>query len=100
MFGGSESDYPAKEWATIRDLGLDEHSPFHPKSPYAAAKLFAHNLIDIYRKSYGLFAVCGILFNHESHRRDPRFVTRKVTVAVARKAVGSTEKLILLFVVK
>ena len=95
MFGGAEADYTSEDWKIILEKGMGERSAFHPKSPYAAGKLFAHNLVDIYRKSYGMFAVCGILFNHESHRRDPRFVTRKVTVAVARRAMGSREKLIL-----
>ena len=62
----------------------NEKTKFCPTSPYACAKLFAHNLVQCYRDSYGMFICSGILFNHESPRRDPRFVTRKVTRAVAR----------------
>ncbi len=61
---------------------------FRPRSPYAAAKLYAHWVVDNYREGYGMFAVNGILFNHESPRRGPTFVTRKVTRAVARIIAG------------
>jgi GDPmannose 4,6-dehydratase len=61
-----------------------EESRFRPVSPYACAKLFSHNLTCMYRQAYGLHACCGILFNHESPRRGPTFVTRKITRAVAR----------------
>ena len=61
-----------------------EDTPFHPRSPYAVAKLFAHWATLNYREAYGLFAVSGILFNHESPRRGETFVTRKITRAVAR----------------
>jgi len=61
-----------------------EGSPFHPRSPYACAKVFAHQITVNYRESYGLHASCGILFNHESPRRGETFVTRKITRAVAR----------------
>lgn len=74
---------------------LDELSNFDPKSPYAAAKLFAHNLTKIYRDSYGIFAVNGILFNHESPLRGETFVTRKITRAVARIKLGLQSKLTL-----
>lgn len=57
----------------------DENTPFYPQSPYAVAKLAAHHLVDNYRRSYGLFACSGILFNHESERRGEQFVTRKIT---------------------
>ncbi len=63
---------------------LDENSLFDPKSPYAASKLFAHNMNKIYRESYGLFCVNGILFNHESPLRGETFVTRKISRAVGR----------------
>ena len=63
---------------------LDENSLFIPKSPYAAGKVFAHNITKIYRESYGVFAVNGILFNHESPHRGETFVTRKITRAVGR----------------
>lgn len=57
----------------------NEYTEFAPNSPYAIAKLAAHNLVGVYRKSYNLFACCGILFNHESERRGEKFVTRKIT---------------------
>lgn len=61
-----------------------EATPFRARSPYAAAKIYAHNMVVCYRESYGLFACCGILFNHESERRGLNFVTRKISKAVAR----------------
>ena len=63
---------------------LNEDSPFIPKSPYAASKVFAHNMTKLYRESYGLFCVNGILFNHESPYRGETFVTRKISRAVGR----------------
>tara|TARA_E500000081_G_C6081492_1_gene327983 strand:+ start:33 stop:1061 length:1029 start_codon:yes stop_codon:yes gene_type:complete len=72
MFGGSEK------------VVLNEESLFEPKSPYAAGKVFAHNITKVYRESYGIFAVNGILFNHESPHRGETFVTRKITRAVGR----------------
>ena len=63
---------------------LDEKSVFEPKSPYAASKLYSHNINKIYRESYGLFCVNGILFNHESPYRGETFVTRKISRAVGR----------------
>ncbi len=66
------------------DTSLNEESPFDPLSPYAAGKVFAHNITKLYRESYGLFAVNGILFNHESPHRGETFVTRKITRAVGR----------------
>ena len=83
MFGGSH-----------RGL-LNENSLFDPKSPYAAAKLFSHNLTKLYRESYNLFAVNGILFNHESPIRGETFVTRKITRAVGRIYHGLQKKLTL-----
>jgi GDPmannose 4,6-dehydratase len=65
-----------------------EETPFAPSSPYAAAKLYAHNMVKIYRKGYGLFACNGILFNHESPLRGLEFVTRKITNAVAKISLG------------
>ncbi|HSH21193.1 MAG TPA: GDP-mannose 4,6-dehydratase, partial [Candidatus Caenarcaniphilales bacterium] len=58
----------------VRQTPQDEQTPFHPRSPYGVAKAYAHFLTVNYRESYGLFAVCGILFNHESPRRGPEFV--------------------------
>ncbi|TSC61736.1 MAG: GDPmannose 4,6-dehydratase [Parcubacteria group bacterium Gr01-1014_48] len=66
-----------------------------PRNPYGVGKLFAHNMVDVFRKQFGMYAVSGILYNHESPRRAPGFVTRKITSAVARIKNGSEEKLIL-----
>jgi GDPmannose 4,6-dehydratase len=73
----------------------DEHTPFLPRSPYACAKVFAHQLCQNYREAYGLFISCGILFNHESPRRGIPFVTRKVTRSAARIKHGLDHKLYL-----
>jgi GDPmannose 4,6-dehydratase len=72
-----------------------ETSLFHPRSPYACAKLFAHSCTVNYRESYLMHASCGILFNHESPRRGETFVTRKITRAVAHVKLGLQEKLFL-----
>ncbi len=72
-----------------------ESTPFYPKSPYAAAKVMAHHLVVNYRESYGLHASNGILFNHESERRGETFVTRKITRAATRIALGLQDKLYL-----
>ncbi len=74
---------------------FDESSVLMPASPYACAKVFAHNLCRNYRKSYGLHVSSGILFNHESPRRGETFVTRKITLAAARIKLGLQEKLYL-----
>jgi GDPmannose 4,6-dehydratase len=74
---------------------LNEESPFLPVSPYAVAKLYAHQLTVNFRDAYGLFACNGILFNHESPRRGETFVTRKITRALTRIAYGTQESLIL-----
>ena len=74
---------------------LNESSPFDPRSPYAASKVFAHDLTKIYRESYDLFCVNGILFNHESPMRGETFVTRKITKAVGRISNGIQSKLTL-----
>lgn len=66
----------------------DEATPFRPCSPYGTAKLYAHWIASNYRESYGLYVASGIMFNHESPRRGPEFVTRKITQAVARIALG------------
>jgi GDPmannose 4,6-dehydratase len=73
----------------------DEDTLFHPRSPYAAAKVYAYWMTRNYRDAYGLFAVNGILFNHESPRRGETFVTRKITRAVARIAAGVQDELFL-----
>ena len=72
-----------------------ETSMFRPRSPYACAKVFGHNITVNYRESYGLHASCGILFNHESTRRGETFVTRKITRAVAHIKLGMQDKLYL-----
>tara|TARA_X000000368_G_scaffold317203_1_gene254593 strand:- start:950 stop:1990 length:1041 start_codon:yes stop_codon:yes gene_type:complete len=74
---------------------LDENSPLIPKSPYASSKIFAHHMTQIYRDSYDLFFVNGILFNHESPYRGETFVTKKITKAVGRIAQGLQSKLTL-----
>jgi GDPmannose 4,6-dehydratase len=71
----------------------NEHTPFRPRSPYAVAKSTAHWALANYRESYGLLACTGILFNHESPLRSPRFVTRKIVAAACRIAAGSKGKL-------
>jgi GDPmannose 4,6-dehydratase len=73
----------------------NEMTPFYPRSPYACSKLFAHTLAVNYRESYGLYACCGILFNHESPRRGGTFVTRKISRAVAHILCGLQDKLTL-----
>ncbi len=70
-----------------------ENSPFHPRSPYAAAKLYAHWMTVNYREAHGVFACSGILFNHESPRRGENFVTRKITRGIAQILAGKIEKL-------
>ena len=77
------------------EVMLNEKSIFDPKSPYAASKVFSHNVTKLYRESYDLFAVNGILFNHESPHRGETFVTRKITRAVGRIAHGLQTKLTL-----
>jgi GDPmannose 4,6-dehydratase len=71
----------------------NEETPMRPRSPYAAAKLYAYWMVRNYREGYGLFAVNGILFNHESPRRGETFVTRKITRALARIKLGLQQKL-------
>jgi GDPmannose 4,6-dehydratase len=73
----------------------NENTPFQPRSPYAAAKLYAYWMVRNYREAYGMFAVNGILFNHESPRRGETFVTRKITRAAARIKLGLQKKLYL-----
>jgi GDPmannose 4,6-dehydratase len=72
-----------------------EESSFRPRSPYAIAKLYAHWMVRNYREAYGMYTVSGILFNHEGERRGKTFVTRKISRAVARIALGSQQKLYL-----
>ena len=77
------------------EVPQNESTPFHPRSPYGVAKLYAHWITVNYRQAHGIFACNGILFNHESPRRDPTFVTRKITSAVARISRGLQHKLYL-----
>src|SRR2546425_3145585 len=70
-----------------------ESTPFYPRSPYGVAKVYGHWITVNYRESYGLYAVSGILFNHESPRRGLEFVTRKVTDGVARIKLGKAKEL-------
>tara|TARA_B100001027_G_scaffold214425_1_gene186604 strand:- start:2522 stop:3556 length:1035 start_codon:yes stop_codon:yes gene_type:complete len=79
----------------VAQEALDEESDFNPKSPYAASKVFAHEMTKIYRESYDMFCVNGILFNHESPLRGETFVTRKITRAVTRISLNLQEKLTL-----
>ena len=73
----------------------NETTPFLPSSPYAAAKLYAHSITNIYKKSYNIFACCGILFNHESPLRGMEFVSRKITNGVAEISLGLKKELVL-----
>ncbi len=77
----------------VREVPQTEMTPFYPRSPYGVSKVFAHYITVNYRESYGLFAVSGILFNHESPRRGLEFVTRKVTDGVARIKRGLATEL-------
>jgi GDPmannose 4,6-dehydratase len=79
----------------VREVPQNEQTPFYPRSPYGVAKVYGHFITVNYRESYGLFAVSGILFNHESARRGLEFVTRKVTDGVARIKLGLADSLTL-----
>jgi GDPmannose 4,6-dehydratase len=82
-------------YGKVAETPQTESTPFHPRSPYGVAKLYAHWATINYRESYGLHASCGILFNHESPRRGETFVTRKITRAVGRIKHGLQDKLYL-----
>ena len=82
-------------YGLVQAVPQSEKTPFYPRSPYAAAKVYAHWITVNYRESYGLHASSGILFNHESPRRGETFVTRKITRAVARIKAGLQDKLYL-----
>jgi len=79
----------------VQQVPQNEKTPFYPRSPYGVAKVYAHWITVNYRESYGIFAVSGILFNHESPRRGLEFVSRKITHAVARIKLGLSKKLYL-----
>jgi GDPmannose 4,6-dehydratase len=82
-------------YGQVRETPQTEKTPFYPRSPYAAAKLYAYWITVNYREAYHLFACNGILFNHESERRGRTFVTRKITVAIAKILHGTDEPLLL-----
>ena len=81
----------SEQFGEVREIPQNELTPFYPRSPYGCAKVFAYEITRNYRESYGLYACTGILFNHESPRRGLEFVTRKVTMTVARIASGLDE---------
>ncbi len=90
--------YPASTselYGLVQEVPQKETTPFYPRSPYGVAKLYGFWITKNYRESYGLFAVNGILFNHESERRGETFVTRKITLAASRIAAGLQDKLYL-----
>lgn len=102
MVGGTQDNpmrfYQASSsemFGKVRETPQNELTPFHPRSPYGAAKVFGHDITVNYRESYGLFACSGILFNHEGPRRGLEFVTRKVTNAAARIKLGLQNELVM-----
>ncbi len=82
-------------FGNAKEMPQTETTSFHPRSPYAAAKVYAHHITVNYRESYNMFTSCGILFNHESELRGLEFVTKKTTLAVANIKYGLQDKLIL-----
>ncbi len=82
-------------YGLVQEVPQKETTPFYPRSPYGVAKLYGFWITKNYRESYGMYAVNGILFNHESERRGENFVTRKITLAAARIAQGLQDKLYL-----
>lgn len=82
-------------YGKVEEVPQNEKTPFHPYSPYAVAKQYGYWIVKEYRDAYGMFAVNGILFNHESERRGENFVTRKITLAAGRIVCGLQEKLFL-----
>ena len=96
--GGRTRIYQASTselFGKVQEIPQRETTPFYPRSPYGCAKLYGFWIPKNYRESYGMYAVNGILFNHESERRGETFVTRKITLAVARIAAGLQDKLYL-----
>jgi GDPmannose 4,6-dehydratase len=94
--GGQIRFYQASSsemFGKVRESPQTEQTPFHPRSPYGVAKTYGHFLTQNYRESYGMYAVSGILFNHESPRRGAEFVSRKVTLGVARIKLGLERQL-------
>lgn len=82
-------------YGKVREIPQSETTPFYPRSPYAVAKQYAYWMVVNYREAYGMHATNGILFNHESPRRGPTFVTRKITRAVANISAGKQQCLYL-----
>jgi GDPmannose 4,6-dehydratase len=82
-------------YGKTKEFPQNEYTPFYPRSPYAAAKLYAYWVVVNYREAYNLFACNGILFNHESERRGKTFVTRKISVAVSKIMLGLQERMTL-----
>lgn len=82
-------------YGKVQEIPQSETTPFYPRSPYGVAKMYAFWITKNYRESYGMFAVNGILFNHESERRGETFVTRKITLGASRIAQGKQKKLYL-----
>lgn len=80
-------------YGKVRQVPQDELTPFHPRSPYGVAKAYGHYITINCRESYGLYALCGILFNHESPRRGTEFVTRRISDGVARIKLGLAREL-------
>jgi GDPmannose 4,6-dehydratase len=101
MVGGADNRirfYQASSsemFGKVRETPQSEKTPFHPRSPYGAAKVFGHYTTVNYREAYGLFACSGICFNHEGPRRGLEFVTRKISSGVARIHLGLQEKITL-----
>jgi len=87
--------YSSEMFGKVRETPQTEMTPFHPRSPYGVAKVFAHDITVNYRESYDMFACSGILFNHEGPRRGLEFVTRKITNSVARIKLGLQTELVL-----
>ena len=85
MFGGLDYNRP--------ETGYTEEAAFHPRSPYGVAKTYGYWMTRNYRESYGMYAVSGLLFNHEGERRGPEFVTRKISIAAAKIKLGKQEVL-------
>ena len=79
----------------VRETPQNERTPFYPRSPYGVAKVYGHYITVNYRESHGLFACSGILFNHESPRRGPEFVTRKLSLGAARIKLGKQKELLM-----
>jgi GDPmannose 4,6-dehydratase len=79
----------------VRETPQNEGTPFYPRSPYGVAKAYAHYITVNYRESYNIYACSGILFNHESPRRGPEFVTRKITIGASRIKLGLQKELLM-----